>query len=205
MKADDESALSRLAQQLFPIETPADTLPIRGYRPPGGGWQPRAAAVLVPILEHPEPSVVLTVRGRALPSHAGQVALPGGGRLQGESFPLATALREAAEEISLDPTQVEPMGLMSRFDTISAWRIIPVVARVRVPVSLVPRRGEVQTLFRLPLADVLDQSSYRRHWIRRDGQQYEVWSMRSSLWPIWGATAAILHELATRAADAAVG
>ncbi|TVR94821.1 MAG: CoA pyrophosphatase [Wenzhouxiangellaceae bacterium] len=188
--------LLNLAAALHPLETELDRLPVVGYRPSASNWSPAPAAVLVPILVGEDGGVVLTVRSRALTHHAGQVSLPGGGPQDGEGFPLATALREAGEEIGLPEQRVRPLGLLACCDTITAFRIVPVVALVPASVNLKPNHTEVSETFTLPLDLVLDPDSYRRHEVLRGGDCFEAWSMKSGHRPVWGATAAILREMA---------
>ena len=90
----------------------------------------RAAAVLVPVVDHAEPGVLLTMRTSDLPSHAGQIAFPGGKIDPDDASPLAAALREADEEIGLDGALIEPIGYLDLYLTFSGFRILPVVARV---------------------------------------------------------------------------
>jgi 8-oxo-dGTP pyrophosphatase MutT (NUDIX family) len=196
--ADDTGLLTELAAALHPLHSAPENLPVRGFKPPDGRWRPRPAAVLIAILLEPRPQVVLTVRSQAMAAHAGQVALPGGQRDGSEAFPLTTALREAAEEVGINSANVEPLGLLDNFDTISSFRITPVVAIVRGPVLLRPCPDEVLEIFCMPLSRVMDCDSYRRHAITRDGFTFEAWSMKSGCRPVWGATAAILQELAER-------
>lgn len=188
--------LERLASGLFDPAQPWSDLPIDGYKPPSASWQPRQAAVLIPIVLEPEPALLLTVRSHALKSHAGQVAFPGGGRDGQEDFPLQTALREAHEEIGIEPEQVRILGMLRCFDTISIYRIVPVVGLVQGALNFVPCPREVRSVFRLPLDLALDLSAYRQHAIRHRQRSYEAWSMRSARWPVWGATAAMLQHLA---------
>lgn len=193
---DAENGLTRLASALFSPQTPLEALPVGGFKPDATVWRPRLAAVLVPIVLEPEPSLILTVRSHALKSHAGQVAFPGGGRDPQESFPVATALREAQEEVGIEPAAVEVMGLTRCFDTITAYRIVPVVGIVRGALRLQACPREVLTVFRLPLVEALDRGSYRLHHVQHRRRRYEVLSMRSACWPVWGATAAILSHIA---------
>ncbi len=196
---DAARRLAVLSNNLNSLESRPANLPVHGYRPPAGPWRPRPAAVLIPILLEPEPRVILTVRSAGMTSHAGQVALPGGGRSGDENYPTDTALREAGEEIGLNRDQIELLGLLDGFDTISAWRVIPVVAAIAAPVRLQPCDHEVREIFSLPLEQVLDSGSYRRHTVIRRGQGLEMYSMNSGIRTVWGATAAILHDLAGRA------
>lgn len=193
-EADDR--LKRLSSVLFPLGTALADLPVDGYKPHSVNWRPRSAAVLLPIITEPEPALILTVRSDELKSHAGQVAFPGGGREANEAFPLNTALREAHEEVGINPGQVKALGLMRCFDTITAYRIVPVVGLIRGPWQANACPREVRQVFRLPLAEALQPTAYRRHLVRRQQREYPVWSMRSACWPIWGATAAILSHLA---------
>lgn len=196
---DLDGWLDRLSESLAPIDSPLAELARSGYRPPDPNWQWRPAAVLIAIVPAPEPAVILTVRPRGMAQHAGQVALPGGGRESDEDFPLATALRESHEEIGLEAARVRPLGLLDHFDTISAYRVTPVVGLIDSAEGLTPCPREVHELFTISLARVLDPASYRRHQIRRNDQQWAFWSMKAEgCWPIWGATAAILRELALR-------
>lgn len=190
-----DARLARLASYLHPLDSRTDSLPVQGYRPPGDRWRPVPAAVLVALVLDPEPHVLLTVRNRRLSRHAGQVALPGGRAEPDEPFPVATALREAREEVGLKPEQVELLGLLDRFDTITGFRISPVVAAVHGPAEWQACPLEVAQIFTLPLVRVLDPESYRRHEIRRGGFSHEAWTMKSGCRPIWGATAAILRAL----------
>src|ERR1700675_2232841 len=91
----------------------------------------RPAAVLVPVVDHPEPTVLLTQRAQHLPDHAGQVSFPGGKIDKADTDPLASALREADEEIGLDRTCVEPLGYLDLYMTTLGYRIVPVLARVK--------------------------------------------------------------------------
>jgi 8-oxo-dGTP pyrophosphatase MutT (NUDIX family) len=193
---ETEDRLQRLFSALFPPETAVENLPVDGFKPRAPVWRPRLAAVLIPLVMEPKPALILTVRSHALKSHAGQVAFPGGGRDADEAFPLATALREAEEEVGIDPDAVKVMGLTRCFDTITAYRIVPVVGVVNGAMRLQPCPREVLTIFRLPLAEALDRHAYRRHQVRHRQRHYELWSMRSACWPVWGATAAILSHIA---------
>ncbi|MGY6588274.1 MAG: CoA pyrophosphatase [Wenzhouxiangella sp.] len=189
--------VSRLSHSLFPVATPPDDLPVEGFRPHGGQiWRPRPSSVLVPIVLAPRPALILTVRSGAMASHPGQVALPGGGVDPGDAFPVGTALREAQEETGIHANEVKVLGLMRRFDTITGYRIVPVVGLLSASPALEACPREVLSIFHVPLERVLDPASYRRHRIRHKRRDYPVWSMQSERWPIWGATAAILAHLA---------
>jgi 8-oxo-dGTP pyrophosphatase MutT (NUDIX family) len=154
------------------------------------------AAVLVPIVAHPEAlAVLLTLRSPRLSSHAGQVSFPGG-RMEAGETPEAAAVREAAEEVGLDPRLPELIGRLPEHLTGTGFRVIPVVALVPSPLNLTPDPAEVAETFELPLSTVLDPAAPERRSGEFRGRRREFW-----VWPherhyIWGATAAILVNLA---------
>lgn len=191
----DPRHLRELQAGLHRLESPIDDLPVRGYRPTGSNWRPRSAAVLVPIWLTPEPEVLLTVRSRRLPKHAGQVSLPGGGRQGDEPFPIETAVRETVEEVGIRRSLIEPLGLLDRFDTITGYRVTPVVALVHGNPKPEPCPNEVESVFRLSWSQVVRSETYRRHRVIRGHHSYELYSMASTPRLVWGATAAILRQL----------
>ncbi len=153
------------------------------------------AAVLVPIVAHPEPTVLLTLRSPRLSSHAGQVSFPGG-RIEDGETPEAAAVREAAEEVGLDPRLPELVGRLPDHMTGTGFHVTPVVALVPPPLALTPDPAEVAEFFELPLSTVLDPAAPERRSGEFRGRRREFW-----VWPhekhyIWGATAAILVNLA---------
>jgi 8-oxo-dGTP pyrophosphatase MutT (NUDIX family) len=154
-----------------------------------------AAAVLVPIILHPHPTVLLTLRSSRLTAHGGQVSFPGG-RIEAGETPEAAAVREAAEEVGLDPRLPELLGRLPEHATGTGYRIIPVIALVPAPVFLTPDPAEVEEPFEVPLSLILDPAAPQRRSGEWQGQAREFW-----VWPhdrhyIWGATAAILVNLA---------
>jgi 8-oxo-dGTP pyrophosphatase MutT (NUDIX family) len=157
---------------------------------------PVAAAVLIPIVWHAAgPGVLLTLRSDRLSSHAGQVAFPGG-RLEPGETAEAAALREAAEEVGLDPRLPVIAGRLAEHLTGTGYRVTPVVAFLDPPLSLTPEPGEVQAIFELPLATVLDPRAPERksREVRGHMREYWVWPHDDHL--IWGATATMLMDLA---------
>ncbi len=188
--------IEHLARSLHPLDSRLDDIPVHGYQPPAGAaWRPRAAAVLIPILDRDEPEILLTVRSRHLPRHAGQVSLPGGGRQDDEDFPLQTALRETAEEVGIGAAHIRPLGLLDRFDTITGFRVVPVVALIHGDPEPVPCPSEVDSVFGLPWKTVACPDSYRRHHVIRGRHRWELISMATTPRLVWGATAAILMQL----------
>lgn len=155
----------------------------------------KPAAVLVLIIHGPEPGVLLTRRASTLSSHAGQVAFPGGRMDLGETAEDA-ALREAYEEIGLDPASVEVIGRLPDHVTGTGYRVTPVIGLLAPGFVPVPSPAEVDAVFELPLDVLLDPSAPRLQTARFKGRDREFW-----VWPhedhyIWGATAAILVKLA---------
>jgi len=123
----------------------------------------RPAAVLVPIIDHPEPTVLLTQRAQHLPDHAGQVSFPGGKIEKGDVNPCASALRETMEETGIDRTHIEPMGYLDLYMTTLGYRIVPVIARVKPGFHLRLNKAEVDATFEVPLAFLMDQTNVQRH------------------------------------------
>lgn len=152
------------------------------------------AAVLVPLVLHPDPTILLTLRSARLNSHAGQVSFPGGRMEEGES-PEQTALREAAEEVGLDPALPEILGRLPPLLTGTGYRVTPVVALLRPPFALRHDPGEVEEPFEYPLARLLNPAAPERRRQEFRGRMREFW-----VWPherhyIWGATASMLVTL----------
>jgi mutator protein MutT len=155
----------------------------------------KLAAVLVPIVLHPQPSILLTLRAAKMSAHAGQVSFPGG-RIEAGETPEAAAVREAAEEVGLDPRLPELLGRLPDHHTGTGFHITPVVALVPPPLNLVADPREVEEPFELPLSVILDPHAPERRTAEWKGRTRTFW-----VWPherhyIWGATAAILVNLA---------
>ena len=191
---------ARLHGAVSPLDHGVRPLSVAGYRPPGReDHRPgRTAAVLVPILEGTCPEVILTLRAENLSAHGGQVAFPGGAAEPGDASAVATALREAHEEIALDPARVTPVGFLDRYDTISDYRVLPVVGLVAAGTEVWPDDVEVTAVFSVPLEIALDPGRYERREVERDGRHYVIHSLHHGGHLIWGATAAMLLNLAER-------
>jgi len=156
------------------------------------------AAVLVGIVTGPAPGILLTKRTAHLRAHSGQVSFPGGRIDPGDAGPEEAALREAQEEIGLDPKNVEILGRLPDFATGTGYRITPILALLKPGFAVQASPSEVEAIFQLPLAVLLDPEAPTRRTVNFAGKPREFW-----VWPhpdheIWGATAAILHDLATR-------
>ena len=204
--------IDRLSKHLLPIETLARDNTLSGgfsfaeNAKPSDASASKEAAVMVAVMALDEPEVLFTVRSAQMPHHAGQVALPGGRHHAGEAFPLATALREAHEEVGLEPNCVQVLGGLRAIDTLTGFRVTPVVGWIGTSTGLQACDREVQTIFSLPLAHVLDHTNYSSHRVQviagGHQQSYRVWSLRGKQWPIWGATALVLAQLAGINVDA---
>lgn len=189
-----------LIAAVSPFDSGVKPLQVIGYRPVGAdSYRPsKTAAVLVALLDLDEPEVVLTRRADHLIQHAGQVSFPGGAAEEHDDSAVQTALREAFEEIGLRPEQTRPIGFLDRMDTISDYRVLPVVALVSCPVVWQLDHSEVAEVFTVPLSVALDRNRYAQKKIQRDGQEHCIWSLQWRNYTIWGATAAMLLNLASR-------
>ena len=162
----------------------------------------RPAAVLVPIVERVEPAVLLTLRTEHLPTHAGQVSFPGGRFHSTDASLTETALREFEEEIGIDRQFVELAGYLDFHETVnSGFVILPVVGFVREDFELRIDPHEVAEVFEVPLGFLLDAKNRARGRIERDGVMREFDTIRFGTHTIWGATAAMIVNLAERLND----
>ena len=161
----------------------------------GAGGTP--AAVLVAITDRPRPGLILTVRREHMRTHAGQVAFPGGRIDDGEDA-IAAALREAKEELGLDPARVAVVAALDSYRTITGFDVVPVLGVIPPGLALEPHEHEVADWFEAPLDFVLDRANHQRRtalFRGRDRQYYEInWEGRK----IWGATAAMIVNLSQR-------
>jgi 8-oxo-dGTP pyrophosphatase MutT (NUDIX family) len=158
----------------------------------------RPAAVLVPVVDRPEPTVLLTQRTTELSSHAGQIAFPGGKIDPGDASPLAAALREAREEIGLDARLVHPIGYLDLYLTTLGYRIVPAVARVDAHFELVLNAAEVHDTFEVPLSFLMQPINHLRHSREWNGMTRHFYAIPFAERYIWGVTAGILRNLHDR-------
>ncbi len=160
--------------------------------------EPVQASVLIALVQRPRPMVLLTQRTAHMSTHSGQIAFPGGKRDAGDADLHATALREAHEEVGLQPEFVEVLGDLPVYSTVSGFAVTPVVALVHEGVSLVRNTYEVEDVFEVPLDFLMDPANHYRHLFEWQGQQREWMSMPykdgGSERFIWGATAAMLRN-----------
>ena len=164
------------------------------------------AAVLVPIVTHPAGLTVLfTQRTAHLKAHSGQVSFPGGRAEPGDASPEETALRESEEEIGLARSRVEVLARLPEYFTRTGFRVTPVVGLILPPLELVPDPGEVEAVFEVPLAFLLDARNHQRHTREFQGQSVGYYAMtyrsNEEERTIWGATAGMLVNLCRALAD----
>ncbi|MCF6226499.1 MAG: CoA pyrophosphatase [Xanthomonadales bacterium] len=189
----------RLTPALHSLQVEPCELPVHGYRPQGQSADyipPRTAGVLLPIICHPQgPTMLFTVRSMELATHPGQISFPGGSIENCDVDEVAASVRETHEEVGIPPQKITPLGVLDNFDTISGYRMVPVVGLVKTPVSLVLDSSEVSAAFEVPLAEVLDRSCYQKRIIEYADCQHTVYSWQWQQHNIWGATAAVLVDL----------
>lgn len=159
----------------------------------------RKASVLIPlVLREDEIQVTFLQRTEDGSTHSGQIAFPGGAREDGDEDAVATALREAHEEVNIHPDTVTPLGLMDDNASISRYIVTPVVGAVREPPEYVPDPREVQEIFEVPLAFLLDPRNERR---APDadflGKRWKLYEYHYDGRIIWGLTGRIIHEFMT--------
>ena len=157
----------------------------------------KAAAVLIALTVRDDPGVILTVRRENMRTHAGQIAFPGGRIDPGENC-VQAALREAWEELELDPALVEPVAELERYRTVTGYLVTPVVATVPADLRLSPHDREVADWFEAPLGHLLDPANHRRRSAVFAGCERHYYEIQWEGRRIWGATAAMLVNLSRR-------
>jgi 8-oxo-dGTP pyrophosphatase MutT (NUDIX family) len=162
----------------------------------------RLAAVLVPLVRRPDGlTVLLTKRTDHLNDHAGQVSFPGGRTDPDDADAIATALREAHEEVGLEADEIEVIGVLPTYTTVTAYQVTPVVALIEPPRALVLDPFEVAEVFEVPLAFLMDPANHHRHAVELQGLSRRFLSMpwgqdaNGEPYFVWGATAAMLRNL----------
>jgi 8-oxo-dGTP pyrophosphatase MutT (NUDIX family) len=159
------------------------------------------AAVLVPIIAHPGGYTVLfTRRTEQLKAHSGQISFPGGRAEPGDAGPRHTALREAQEEIGLAPARVEVLGQLPEYNTRTGFRVTPVIGLIKPPLEVLPDAREVEEVFEVPLAFLLDPANHRRESRQIGGHMASYYVIEHHGRTIWGATAGMLVNLYRRLA-----
>ncbi len=163
----------------------------------------RAAAVLVPFVHRGDVlSILFTRRNEHLRQHAGQISLPGGGVEAGDADVVAAALRETDEETGIASAQVDVFGYLDCFDTVSGYCVTPVAGFVDGDYSVRLHAEEVEEVFEVPFAFILDPDNLRRERILWRGRERDIFAFEWEGRRIWGATAAILKNLLDRLENA---
>jgi 8-oxo-dGTP pyrophosphatase MutT (NUDIX family) len=197
-----EQLIQRIVSVLHALDDP----------PRGPGWnvtdladllvesKPRVdAAVLVALIERgSELTVLLTQRTDHLTHHAGQVSFPGGRIEASDTGPTAAAIRETFEEVGIDGRWIEPLGYLDPLETITNFRVVPVVARLRAGFQARPDGNEVADVFEAPLSLFLEGEHARIREIEFRGRMRTIHEFDVEGRRVWGATAAMLVNLRTR-------
>jgi 8-oxo-dGTP pyrophosphatase MutT (NUDIX family) len=158
----------------------------------------RPAAVLIPVIDRPQPTVLLTQRSAHLNDHAGQISFPGGKIDPTDASPLDAALREAEEEVGLTREFVDPIGYLDLYGTSFGFRILPTVAKVKPGFTLRISPSEVDAAFEVPLAFLMNPANHQLHSKEFRGVERFYYAMPYGERYIWGATAGILRVLYER-------
>ncbi|MCV2885274.1 CoA pyrophosphatase [Aestuariibacter sp. AA17] len=158
--------------------------------------QARPAAVLLPIVVREDSLTMLfTQRARHLRHHAGQISFPGGKQEPTDKSLLDTALRETEEEIGITRQYIDVIGTLPKFRTVSRFEVLPFVSFVSDTFSLKIDENEVDNVFEVPLAFLLDKTNHFIHWVERKKAVHPIYFIPWENKQIWGATAAFIRNL----------
>jgi 8-oxo-dGTP pyrophosphatase MutT (NUDIX family) len=194
--------IDRLANGLSRPGRPSSDYDLNADMAPPAGVTLRAAAVLVAVdVTGAAPQVILTKRSARLKHHPGQIAFPGGAVDPTDRDVIDAALREADEEIGLPRDCFQTLGTLPAHETVTRYSVTPVVGLVQRAFTERPEAGEVDEVFRAPLAYVLNPASYRIEGRAWQGKPRRYYAVPWGPYYIWGATARILRALADRVAE----
>jgi 8-oxo-dGTP pyrophosphatase MutT (NUDIX family) len=192
--------INNIESVLWPLDHPRSRIPVGGINLNESGAEPDyKAAVLIPIMwRRNGPTILFTHRSDELSVHAGQVSFPGGKIEAADIDATAAALRETHEEVGIAATAVQPLGLLDFYDTITNYRILPVVGIVREPVEICADQREVASVFEVSLGELMCEDRYQKHSVTRGDRLHHYYSYQHNEYLIWGATAGILRNLIHR-------
>ncbi|MEZ5995678.1 MAG: CoA pyrophosphatase [Hyphomonadaceae bacterium] len=187
--------------RLDPLDRLAHGAPARSDNDLNPDWPEkidarRPAAVLAPVIMRPEGwTMMFTERSHETPAHPGQISFPGGRVQESDAGVVETALRETEEEVGLARSFIEPLGLWDRYDTITGFRITPVLALVEPGFELRLDAREVASVFEAPLSFLMDPANHERRSGVWKGQTRYYYAMPYEGRFIWGATAGMIRAL----------
>ena len=156
------------------------------------------AAVLIPVVERPTPTILLTTRTETMRSHSGQVAFPGGRIDDEDEDAIAAALREAEEEIDLPRAAVDIIGITDRYRTGTGFHVTPVLGVIPPDLALTPHDAEVADIFEVPFDLLLDPANFNENTVNWQGRDRTFFELYYEERRIWGATAAMIVNLGRR-------
>jgi 8-oxo-dGTP pyrophosphatase MutT (NUDIX family) len=198
---DTDDLEARLRARLDPLDAPALDAPTRSDNDLNPDWPEhidatRPAAVLAPIIKRPEGwTMLFTQRAEETPAHPGQISFPGGRVQASDGAAVETALRETVEEIGLARSFIEPLGAWDRYDTITGFRITPIVGLIEPGFSLTLDPREVASVFEAPLSYLFDPANHERRSAIWRGAERHYYAMPYQGRFIWGATAGMIRAL----------
>jgi len=167
-----------------------------GFKLPGREHLAVPAAVLVPLVNRLSGlTVLLTQRSETLPDHPGQISFPGGRQEPEDENPAEAALREAREEIGLDSQRVTILGQLAPYETVTGYRVIPIVGWVAPPIEIKPDPIEVSEVFEVPFAHFFEPANFLLRSRLVNGLERRYYEAPYGDHYIWGATAAMLLML----------
>lgn len=187
MRYQDHPASLAAFISRFQLQLPQATQASRNVRP---------AAVLIPIICRPEPTLLLTRRADSLRKHAGQVAFPGGKTDAEDGSAIVTALREAQEEVAIPTQAVHVLGQLAPLDSNTGFQVTPIVGLIPPDIEFYANAEEVAEVFEMPLHEALTLSRYYPLDIHRAGHSHRLYLSWYQSQFVWGLTAAIIRRLA---------
>nr|NMN91570.1 8-oxo-dGTP pyrophosphatase MutT (NUDIX family) [Brenneria salicis ATCC 15712 = DSM 30166]RBP63040.1 8-oxo-dGTP pyrophosphatase MutT (NUDIX family) [Brenneria salicis ATCC 15712 = DSM 30166] len=192
---------SAIAPTSFDLAAFITRFQLHALQPHPPVYQQRKAAVLVPIVCRATPTLLLTRRTSGLRKHAGQVAFPGGAADREDGSLIVTALREAQEEVAIQPQNVRVLGTLPPADSVSGFQVTPVVGLISAQTRFHANKSEVAELFEMPLADAFALARYYPLDIERQEKRHRVYLSWYQQQFVWGLTAAIIRQLAMHVAS----